>query len=65
MSTTPLKSCRTCKHSDMDMDMEPYCAHPAVCTGSHPDGLNLSSRNAPTRDDGACTQARKLWEVRT
>lgn len=24
------KNCRDCKHCGMDMDLDPYCAHPKV-----------------------------------
>ena len=57
------RTCRSCLHSGMDMEMEPYCAHPVVL-GDHPHGLRLSGLSAPTRSDGKCTPNHILWELR-
>jgi len=35
--------CQNCDYSGMDMDMDPYCAHPEVLK-KHPYGLVLHSR---------------------
>ncbi len=52
--------CSHCAYCGMDMDMDPYCAHPKV-KKAHPYGLNI---NIATRDfcekDGKLT----LWETR-
>jgi len=42
----------------MDMDMDPYCAHPEVIK-KHPWGLVI---NSAIRD--FCTEDLKLWEER-
>lgn len=36
------RHCRNCKHSGMDMDLDPYCSHPDVLK-EHPYGLVLFS----------------------
>ena len=56
------KSCNTCQYSGMDMDMEPYCAHPEVLK-TMPHGQILSSLAAPTRPGREC-EGLKLWELR-
>lgn len=33
-----------CRYSGMDMDLEPFCAHPAVCAElGYPYGINFST----------------------
>ena len=56
------KTCMTCKHSGMDMDMDPYCAHPEVLKRM-PYGQSLASPSAPTRSGRECDEY-KLWEIR-
>ena len=57
------KKCVTCNHSGMDMDMDPYCAHPEILKISKY-GISLSSKSAPTRPGGLCHE-HKLWEIRS
>lgn len=60
----PKRSCRGCRHSGMDMDMEPYCAHPDVLKRA-PHGVHLSNSTAPTRAEYECPlPGLPLWEVR-
>lgn len=50
--------CSSCKHCGMDMDLDPYCAHPVVIK-VHPYGLGI---NAAIRD--FCTPFLRLREAR-
>ena len=54
-----MASCNSCLHRCMDMDMDPYCACPAV-TDKHPYGLVLH-RGAPSEclKEGVYTQYEK------
>lgn len=61
---TAQKKCMDCKHSGMDMDMQPYCAHPEVCKRM-PYGQILASLASPTRDGNECGPDRRLWEQRS
>lgn len=50
--------CAHCRHCGMDMDMDPYCAHPTVIA-RHKWGLDLAKAI-----EWFCTPDLKLWEQR-
>lgn len=54
------KNCRDCKWAGMDMDMEPYCAHPQTLV-TMPHGSNLCRRD-PARDH--CGETKASFEER-
>jgi hypothetical protein len=58
---TEKKRCSGCRHCGMDMDMDPYCAHPQTLV-TMPYGSNLARRD-PARDH--CGEEMKSWEPRT
>lgn len=68
------KRCFDCAHCGMDMDMDPYCAHPQV-TVTAPHGISVNRvRGTPAPDDaknyghpeviGKCGPDGKLFEQR-
>lgn len=68
-----VKHCTDCKHSGMDMDMGPYCAHPDVLkTNSFGSSCNVvRGASLPLGDSrrklphyGVCGAQAKLFSVR-
>ena len=57
---TDPEACSGCKHCGMDMDMEPFCAHPTV-TAQHPYGLVIGKAIERFCGEG---NSLKLWEKR-
>lgn len=67
------RNCTECRYCGMDMDMDPYCAHPEVLkTNRWGSSVNVV-RGAPLRGDderrrlsyyGRCGQEAKLFEPR-
>lgn len=47
-----IKSCTSCKHCGMDMDMEPYCVHPKVIAIG-PYGINTNRIRGTKQPDDA------------
>jgi hypothetical protein len=57
---TQKKSCFECDYSGMDMDMDPYCAHPTLLK-DHPYGVVLHS---PTVVKYCPAPEHPLWVIR-
>jgi hypothetical protein len=52
---TQPKGCASCKNCSMDMDMDPYCTHPAV-TKTYHEGLSIG-----TAIELFCGNPHTLW----
>ncbi len=68
----PDKRCFNCDHCGMDMDMDPYCAHPDVLkTNPHGSNVNVVRGAAAITDErsglphfGLCGQEARLFTPR-